>query len=124
MSLNYLSLENISTLKMILQTYDFFGASDIKQKEKTDIVLSGLISIANKKTQMIYEGLPIRGIETELYLDPTKFTGVGEAYHLCCILNEFFSLYCSVNSFHRLVVHIENHETFSWPAKMGSQDLV
>ncbi|WP_324172454.1 type VI secretion system baseplate subunit TssF [Sulfurimonas sp.] len=124
MSLNYLSLENISTLKMILQTYDFFGANDMKQKEKTDIILSGLVSISNKRTQMIYEGLPIRGIETELYLDPTKFTGIGEAYHLCCILNEFFSLYCSVNSFHRLIVHIENHETFSWPAKMGNQDLV
>jgi len=124
MSLNYLSLENISTLKMILQTYDFFGASDIKQKEKTDIILSGLVSISNKKIQMIHEGLPIRGIETELYLDPTKFTGIGEAYHLCCVLNEFFSLYCSINSFHRLVVHIENNETFTWPAKMGSQDLV
>jgi len=124
MSLNYLSLENISTLKMILQTYDFFGASDIRQKEKTDTILSGLISISNKRIQMIYEGLPIRGIETELYLDPTKFTGIGEAYHLCCILNEFFSLYCSVNSFHKLVVHIENHETFSWPVKIGNKDLV
>ena len=124
MSLNYLSLDNITTLKIILQTYDFFGANDIKQKEKTDIILSGLVSISNKRTQMIYEGLPIRGIETELYIDPTKFTGVGEAYHLCCILNEFFSLYCGINSFHRFIAHIENHETFSWPAKMGNQDLV
>lgn len=124
MSLNYLSLDNVSTLKMIIQTYDFLGASDIKQKEKTDIILSGMVSISTKRTRMIYEGLPIRGVETELYLDPTKFTGIGEAYHLCCILNDFFSLYCSVNSFHRLIVHIENHETFSWPAKMGNQDLV
>jgi type VI secretion system protein ImpG len=124
MSLNYLSLENISTLKMILQTYDFFGASDLKQKEKTDVILSGLREIKNKKTQMIYEGLPIFGIETELYLDPSKFTGIGEAYHLCCILNEFFALYCNVNSFHRLIVHIENHETFVWEPKMGYQSLV
>ncbi len=124
MSLNYLSLENISTLKMILQTYDFFGANDIRQKEKTDIILSGITSISNKRIQMIYEGLPIRGIETELHIDPTKFIGIGEAYHLCCILNEFFSLYSSINSFHKLIVHIENHETFSWPAKIGNKDLV
>ena len=109
---------------MILQTYDFFGANDIKQKEKTEVLLSGLKAIQNKRTQMIYEGLPIRGIETELFLDPTKFTGIGEAYHLCCVLNEFFALYCNLNSFHRLVVHIENHETFAWPAKMGNQALV
>ena len=124
MSLNYLSLDNIKTLKMILQTYDFFGANDLKQKEKTDIILSGLKSISNKRTQMIYEGLPIRGIETELFLDPAMFTGTGEAYHLCCILNEFFALYCNVNSFHRLVVHMENAETFSWEPKMGNQALV
>jgi len=124
MSLNYLSLDNIDTLKMILQTYDFFGANDSKQKEKTEVLLSGLKAIKNKRTQMIYEGLPIRGIETELFLDPTKFTGTGEAYHLCCVLNEFFALYCNLNSFHRLVVHIENHESFSWPAKMGKQALV
>ncbi len=124
MSLNYLSLDNINTLKMILQTYDFFGANDRKQKEKTDVLLSGLIEIKNQRTQMIFEGLPIRGIETELFLDPTKFTGIGEAYHLCCVLNEFFALYCNVNSFHRLVVHIENHESFTWPAKMGNQVLV
>jgi len=124
MSLNYLSLEHISTLKMILQTYDFFGASDLKQKQKTDVILSGLKKIENRKTQMMYEGLPIRGIETELYIDPTKFTGIGEAYHLCCILNEFFALYCNVNSFHRLIVHIENHETFIWEPKMGYQALV
>jgi len=124
MSLNYLSLENISTLKMILQTYDFYGANDAKQKEKTDVILSGLKEIKNRKTQMIHEGFPIRGIETELYLDITKFTGLGEAYHLCSILNEFFALYCNVNSFHRLIVHIENHETFYWKPKMGYQALV
>ncbi|WP_457745782.1 type VI secretion system baseplate subunit TssF [Sulfurimonas sp.] len=124
MSLNYLSLENISTLKMILQTYDFFGANDVKQKEKTDVILDGLKKINTKKTQMIYEGFPIRGIETELYLDITKFTGVGEAYHLCSILNDFFALYCNINSFHRLIVHIDNNETFSWEPKMGYQSLV
>jgi type VI secretion system protein ImpG len=124
MSLNYLSLNNIKTLKMILQTYDFFGANDLKQKEKTDVILSGLKSISNKRTEMIYEGFAIRGIETELLLDPSKFTGMGEAYHLCCILNEFLALYCNVNSFHRLVVQMENAQSFSWEPKMGKQALV
>ncbi|MDF1880509.1 type VI secretion system baseplate subunit TssF, partial [Sulfurimonas sp. MAG313] len=63
-------------------------------------------------------------IETQLYLDPSKFTGIGEAYHLSCVLNEFFALYCNVNFFHRLVVHIENHETFEWAPKMGYKALV
>lgn len=124
MSLNYLSLNTIKTLKMTLQTYDFFGANDLKQKEKTDVILSGLKSITNKRTQIIHDGFPINGIETHLVLDSTKFTGTGEAYHFCCILNEFLALYCNVNSFHRLVVDIENKEQFTWRPRMGSQDLL
>lgn len=124
MSLNYLSLDDIETLKMILQTYDFYGANDVKEKEKTDVMLSGLTSISNKKIQMIYEGLPIRGIQTELHIDITKYTGLGEAYHFCSILNEFFGLYCSVNSFHKLIVHVDKNNSFSWPAKMGYDVLV
>lgn len=124
MSLNYLSLDNIKTLKVILQTYDFLGEHDLKQKEKTDTILSGLKSVSNKRTQIIFEGMPIRGVETELHIDPTKFTGIGEAYLLCCVLNEFFALYCNINSFHRLVVHMENAETFTWDPKIGSQALI
>ena len=124
MSLNYLSLENIETLRTILRTYDFYGAYDRKQKERTEAMLSGLVDIRNRRTEMIHEGLPLRGIETELFLDPTKFVNLAEAYHLCCILNEFFALYCNLNSFHRLVAHIDKNKTFTWPAKLGTQALI
>lgn len=120
MSLNYLSLDNISTLKMILQTYDFLGANDLKQKEKTDLMLTGIKSVKNTRVKLIDDGLPIRGIETQLFLDPSKFTSIGEAYHLCCVLNDFFALYCNMNTFHRFVVHIDSHETFTWSPKMGN----
>jgi len=124
MSLNYLSLENIETLRTILRTYDFYGAYDRKQKEHSEAMLSGLVKIKNRRTEMIHEGLPLRGIETELFLDPTKFVNLAEAYHLCCILNEFFAMYCNLNSFHRLVVHIDKNKTFTWPAKLGTQALI
>lgn len=124
MSLNYLSLESIETLRTILRTYDFYAAYDRKQKEHSEAMLMGLKDIRNKRVEMIHEGLPLRGIETELFLDPTKFVNIAEAYHFCCVLNEFFALYCNLNSFHRLVVHIDKHKTFSWPAKIGTQALM
>ena len=124
MSLNYLSLNDIETLKMILKTYDFFGANNIKQREKTNIILSGLKSISNKRSQIIYEGFPISGTETKLVIDPTKFVSIGELYHFCCILNEFFALYCNVNSFHKLIVDVENKELFEFKIKIGNQDIL
>ena len=124
MSLNYLALDDIKTLIMMLKTYDFFGENDLKQKKKTEVMLSGLTSISNSRSEMIYKGLPIRGTETNITIDPTKFICIGEAYLLCCVLNEFLALYSSVNSFHKLIVNIENHEIFEWAPKIGSKEIV
>jgi len=124
MSLNYLALDNVKTLVMILKTYDFFGESDFKQKKKTEVILSGLVSISNQHSEMIYEGLPIRGTQTEIDLDPSKFMCTGEAYLFCCVLNEFLALYSGVNSFHRLVVNMLGSETFTWAPKIGSKEII
>ncbi|MBN2834405.1 MAG: type VI secretion system baseplate subunit TssF [Candidatus Delongbacteria bacterium] len=123
MSLNYLSIKDIKTLKVILKTYDFLGENDLRQKKKTTSILEGLTSITTKRTEMIYEGMAIRGLETEITLDPSKFIGVGEAYLFSSVLNEFLSLYSSINSFHRFIVNIENYEIFSWTPKIGFKDM-
>ncbi|WP_044415533.1 type VI secretion system baseplate subunit TssF [Halarcobacter anaerophilus] len=124
MSLNYLSLNDIKTLRTILETYDFFGAYDVKQREKTSMMLKGIESISYETCEMIDKGLPIRGMHIKLELDPHKFSCIGEAYLFASLLNEFFSLYSNINSFHRLSVDILNEELFIWKPKMGSQELI
>lgn len=106
-----------------MKTYDFLGENDLRQKKKTTSILEGLTSITTKRTEMIYEGMAIRGLETEITLDPSKFIGVGEAYLFSSVLNEFLSLYSSINSFHRFIVNIENYEIFSWTPKIGFKDM-
>ncbi|WP_072680139.1 type VI secretion system baseplate subunit TssF [Arcobacter sp. LA11] len=124
MSLNYLSLDNIKSFRTILETYDFYGAFNIKQKEKTIMNLKGLEDISYKTCEMIDKGLPIRGIHVSLKIDPNKFSCVGEAYLFCSILNEFLALYSNINSFHKLTVDMQNKEIYEWPAKLGSQNLI
>ncbi|QKF81485.1 type VI secretion system baseplate subunit TssF [Halarcobacter ebronensis] len=124
MSLNYLSLSDVKTLRAILETYDFFGAHDIKQREKTLMMLKGLESIEYETCEMIDKGLPIRGMHIKLKIDPHKFSCIGEAYLFSSVLNEFFSLYSNINSFHRLSVDILNEELFVWRPRLGSQELI
>ncbi len=124
MSLNYLSLDNIKTLVMMLKTYDFFGENDLKQKKKTEVMLSGLISMSSRRSEMIFEGLPIRGTETEIIIDSTKFICVGEVYLLGCVINEFLALYSNINSFHKLIVNVQNYEIFEWAPKIGSKEIL
>jgi type VI secretion system protein ImpG len=123
MSLNHLSLTNVKTLGAILGTYDFLGAYDANVKAKNALMLKGLVAIAHEKAEMIYEGFPIRGIRTRLEIDVSKFTGPGEAYLLCSILNEFFALYSNINAFHTLEVATRGGDTFAWPPQMGQQPI-
>lgn len=124
MSLNYLSLEDISSLRTILETYDFYGAFDRKQKEKTVMQLKGIESISYENCEMIHRGMPLRGTHIKLKVNPLNFSSVGEAYIFCCVLNEFFALYSNLNSFHRLSVDMDNEDYFQWPVKIGSKTLV
>jgi type VI secretion system protein ImpG len=124
MSLNYLALDNIQTLRSVLETYDFIGVTDALQKKKTESILSGLESISYETTDMIYKGLPMRGVLSKLKIDSTKFATIGEAYILVNVLDEFFSLYCMINSFHKLEVLIDEKVYFSWAPRMGKQAML
>ncbi|RXJ87620.1 type VI secretion system baseplate subunit TssF [Arcobacter sp. CECT 8985] len=124
MSLNYLSLEDIKSLRTIIETYDFFGFYDIKQREKTSMQLNGIESISYQTEEMIDRGMPIRGNHIKLKIDPFNFSSIGEAYIFCSVLNEFFSLYSNINSFHKLSVDMDNEDNFEWPIKLGSQTLI
>jgi type VI secretion system protein ImpG len=124
MSLNYLSLNDLKTFRTILETYDFLGAYDVKQKEKTSMILKGIESINYETSEMIDKGLAIRGMHIKLKLNPSKFSCLGEAYLFCSVLNEFFALYSNINSFHKLSVDFQNEELFTWNPKMGRQELI
>jgi len=124
MSLNYLALDNIQTLRSVLEAYDFIGANDLLQKKQTESLLNGLESISYKTSDMVYKGLPIRGVTSSLVLNSKKFSTLGEAFILVNVLNEFFSLYCTVNSFHKLEVIIDKKAKFTWKPRMGKQALM
>ncbi|AXX84625.1 type VI secretion system baseplate subunit TssF [Aliarcobacter skirrowii] len=124
MSLNYLSLADINTLRRVLAVYDFYGAYDLKQREINARNLEGLVSIDYSKCEYIDEGFPIKGHHIKIKLDKSKFSTLGEAYLFCTVINEFFSLYGSLNSFHRLSVEVLNEDTFEWPIKIGSKMVI
>ena len=124
MSLNYLSLGNITTFRTLIQAYDFPGISDAFFHRRTESLLRGLDKISYKTSEMIYKGLPIRGIETTIELDPDRYASLGEAYIFSNVLNDFLTLYCNLNTFHRLEVKIDRYETFTWKARLGQQSLM
>ncbi|AZS51194.1 type VI secretion system baseplate subunit TssF [Entomomonas moraniae] len=124
MSLNYLSLADIEPLKVVLETYDFPRYYDQQHERISRRLLAGLKDIKYKPVDRLHKGLPFRGIRTELTIDPEGYIGDGDLFLFASVLNEFFILYVSLNSFHELVVHSTHNQTYRWPLRIGQQALL
>jgi type VI secretion system protein ImpG len=127
LSLNHLSItgrEDATTaLKEILRLYDFKDSS---------INRAQIDSIVQVNTRAISAPLTIdgrsslcRGIEIEIELDDTQLAG-SSSYLFASVLEHFFALYCSINSFTRVLVKIKNKEGYlkKCPPRAGEKILL
>lgn len=125
MSLNYLSLSNIDSLKAVLSTYDYKSYYDRQQALTSQHRLDAFDGIHASVEDRLYQGIPVRGRSTVIRLKESHFANEGDMFLFAAVLNELFALHCSINSFHRLTVHgIENGEIYQWKPRTGSQPLV
>ncbi|TWC17340.1 MULTISPECIES: type VI secretion system baseplate subunit TssF [unclassified Pseudomonas] len=124
MSLNYLSLADVNALKVILETYDFPRYYDEQAERTSKCLLDGLKSIRHRHVDRLHRGLPVRGLRTELTIDPQGYLGEGDLFVFASVLNEFFALYASLNSYHELRVNSTQGEVYQWTPRMGQQPLL
>ena len=122
MALNYTSLTNIDALRTVLSTYNFSAFYDRQVQRASQQRLEGITKIEVKPTDLMFQGLPIRGLRTRMELKESNFSGEGDLYLFASVINEFFSLYANMNSFHQLIVKGSDHgEIYQWPARVGQQ---
>lgn len=113
MSLNYLSLLNKDALRQILRTYDFPGLHDRQAARASQKKLDGIVKIETQPVDRLFRGVPVRGLESTLWLDQNAFSCEGELYLFSTVLARFLSLYASVNAFHILkVINVSNRECY------------
>ena len=125
LSLNYLSLLSVEPLKAVLGAYDFAALHDIQRARATRKRLDGISEAHTEPLDWLIKGLPIRGLRTRLKLDQNAFLCEGDLYLFGCVLSQFFALYASINSFHRLeVLNTTNNELYTWPLLTGRQPLI
>lgn len=127
LSVNHLSLsggkESLEALKEILQLYGFPG------RESTQQQIEGIREmhcrrVVRRVGQDAWRGF-CQGSEVTLVLDEHMFVG-GGAFLLGAVLNEFLSLYSSLNSFTELVLrkYHQDVEWKRWPPFIGSKPML
>lgn len=127
LSLNHLSLSGngkaVLPLKELLQLYSGFN----KSKSHPEINALENITYAPVVRRWgvdAWRGF-VQGINITLTIDEVPFSGQG-GFMLASVLNEFFTLYVSLNSFTELTLISTQSDGIwkQWPAKIGSQSLL
>ncbi|XUA20879.1 type VI secretion system baseplate subunit TssF [Citrobacter sp. OP27] len=125
MSLNYMSLLDKDALKQILHTYDFPSMHNRQSARASQRRLDAIERIETQPIDRLFRGLPVRGLQTTLWLEQSAFNSEGELYLFSTVLAHFFSLYASVNAFHLLkVTNLDNQECYEWPVQTGQHALM
>jgi type VI secretion system protein ImpG len=67
----------------------------------------------------------VRGVEITVEFDEKRFAGSG-VYLFASVLECFLALYCTINSFTRLVAKVRGREGVlrRWPPRTGEQVLL
>ena len=123
LSLNHLSLvdgdDKGEALREILKLYDF------KDDAESRKIISGIKGVESKRVVGQYrsDGQSgfCRGVEVTIRFDESCFTG-GELFLLASVLERFLALYCTLNSFTKMVAIKDRGEVLRrWPARVGDK---
>lgn len=127
LNLNHLSLSNgagsSDALREILRLYDF------KDSASTRNMIESVLKIQTKSITapiQIEDTVALcRGTEVQLSLDPIMLSGTSPLL-FASVLERFFGLYCSINSFTRLIVSLngKDGELKRWPPRAGDKALL
>lgn len=122
LALNHLSLvdgdDGAEGLREILKIYDFADS------EETRSMIEGVRSVQSRRVAGRAHGGVCRGLEVTIHFDEKRFAGSG-LFLFASVLERFLALYCSLNTFTKLVATVEGRkkELRRWPPRMGESIL-
>ncbi len=127
LNLNHLSLANndnsTQALQEILRLYDFRNSSSSRTMIGAidELVAKSISAPINVDGRSVL----CRGSEVTIIFDPQKLGGQSP-YLFACVLEAFMGLYCSINSFVRVIARLKgsDEELKRWPPRAGAHQLL
>ena len=127
LSLNHLSLidheDGADALREILKLYDFNDSAE------TRTMIDGILGVRSRRVvgraADDARGGFCRGVEVAVHFDEDRFSGSG-VFLFASVLERFLGLYCTINSFSKLVVTTNRREgeLRRWSPRAGEAVLI
>ena len=125
LSLNYLSLASLDGLRGVLRLYNLHALYDRQEARALQNRLDAIHSVEASLETRLLRGAPLRGTQVEIALEDGGFSSEGEMYLFASVLEEFFALYVSLNSFSHLTVRsVRSGERYDWKPRVGHQIIL
>ncbi|MHC5307425.1 type VI secretion system baseplate subunit TssF [Bartonella sp. LJL80] len=125
LSPNYHDLYNTEAIKNLIRKYNYVIAHNRQEEREFDKRLNGIVDVKTHPVDRLFQGRPVRGIRTTLWINDDAFPSLGEIYFFGSILSHFFRFYATTNAFHQLEFKLtRSGEIFEWPVRYGTQPLI
>ncbi len=117
-SLNYTSLMDVENLKLLLNLYVFEESRDRVRVTANKNRIEGIKGIEEIPVDRFVMGIMMRGRKIKLKVRSDHFAGLGDMYLFGTMLENFFALYASMNTFTKLVIEdVLTGESYAWPER-------
>lgn len=126
LSLNHLSLMDASDAVAAIR--EILILNDVRDSLQTRNLIRGLESLSSEPLVQRVNGAFARGTQVTLVFEDQNFAG-DSAYLFSAVLNQFFGMYTSINSFTRLSATTKLRQSkkqgnWTWPAQAGDRALI
>ncbi len=126
LSLNHLSL--MDSQDAVDAVREMLTLNDVKDSAQTRNLIDGLGDISSQSCVQRVNGAFARGTQVDLIFDDENFAG-DSVFLFSSILNQFFGMYTSINSFTKLTATTRRRlsrkqDNWTWPAQSGDKALI
>jgi len=125
LSINFLSLADVTALRELLNLYIFSDSRDQARIAANRKRISGIESLAIHPEERLVSVHMMRGQRIQLDIRQDHFACTGDLFLFGSVMDRFFSVYASMNTFTRLRLRDTiKGEEYRWPSRLGGEALL
>lgn len=125
LSLSPIFLNDINVIRQVIQDFDIHSESNRPAHNRLKQFLAGINDVKSQPVDRLVNGLPLRGLQMDLFLNPDFYPDKGEMFRLGHLLGNFFA-YCITNNSFLLtkIINIQTNECWILPQISGSKEQI
>ncbi|MDQ3032174.1 MAG: type VI secretion system baseplate subunit TssF [Myxococcota bacterium] len=119
------SLASPDALRGLLSLFNVPASVDVNVERANSLRLDGIRAVKAHAATRAHRGAVVRGVETRVELEESRFSGPGDAFLFGCALDRLLSAEVPLNAFCALAIGLRpSMQELTWTARTGTQPIL